>query len=267
MKLDYIITERFLDDLSGGESERAAALRENPFLWQERTPFQEVGVVDGKDAGFNYIFPIGLLLDGKECGGATGSSLNVQEWARPSCVGLVLPTVGTDRAARDGIAVAASCSQMAIPVHQINGYKFFFMPRFIGLFKSRSVIETILKNRALAKVASRIVDWALNGVSLIMGFVCKMRLRGVEMEHVRQDDGDALKRIADLIRQDDHRFSELHDERWLKWHLSQSFSKDGPSRAWIFRRQGQVVGFVMLKKRFHEQASHRGFRNVWLASF
>lgn len=267
MKMDYIVKERFFDDMSGVEPERVAALRANPFLWQERTPFQEVGIVDGKAAGFNYIFPIGLLLDGKEYGGATGSSLNVQEWARPSCVGLELPTVGTDRVARDGIAVAASCSKMAIPVHQINGYKYFFMPRLIGLFKSRSVVEAVLKSKGLERVAAWIVDLALDGMSLMLEAVCRMRLRSVEMALVRSDDAEALKEIADIIRQDGHRFSELHDERWLKWHLTQSFSKDGPCRAWIFRQHGQPVGFVMLKKRFHAQASHRGFRNVWLASF
>lgn len=267
MKMSYSIGERFFDDMSGVEPERVAALRANPFLWQEKTPFQEVGIVDGKVAGFNYIFPIGLLLDGKECGGATGSSLNVQEWARPSCVGLVLPTVGTDRAARDGVAVAASCSQMAIPVHQINGYKYFFMPRFIGLFKSRSVVETVLRNRGLARLASWIVDRALDGVSLILGGICRLRLRGVERASVCPGDADTLKQIAELIRQDEHRFSELHDERWLKWHLTQSFSKDGPNRMWTFRRGGRLLGFIMLKKRFHEQASHRGFRNVWLVSF
>lgn len=267
MKMDYIVKERFFDDMSGVEPERVDALRANPFLWQERTPFQEVGIVDGKAAGFNYIFPIGLLLDGKVCGGATGSSLNVQEWARPSCVGLELPTVGTDRVARDGIAVAASCSRMAVPVHQVNGYKFFFMPRLIGLFKSRSVVETVLKNRGLSKCASWIADRALDGVSFIMRGVCRLRLRSVEMVSVCPDDADTLKQIAALIRQDEHRFSELHDERWLEWHLKQSFSKEGPSRAWIFRQHGRSVGFIMLKKRFYAQASHRGFRNVWLASF
>ena len=32
------------------------------------------------------------------------------------------------------------------------------------------------------------------------------------------------------------------------------------------RNSGEIVAFVMAKRRFYEQASHRGFKNVWLGS-
>lgn len=243
-----------------------SALRQNPFLWETDAPIQMLGIVDGKVGGYNYIFPLEFKLDGKIYSGATGSSLNVQDWARPSCMGFELPTVGTDKVGKDGIAVAASCSQMAIPVHKINGYKFFMMPRLIALWKSRSVMEMLIKSRPLCVLLASVVDVLVGSYAIMLRLVRCLHLRGLQIREVGASDDDGIRSITEIIRQDAHRFAELHDFRWLKWHLTESFSGDGPSRAYLACRKGNPIGFYMVKRRYYEQASHRGFKHVWLGS-
>lgn len=279
MMKTYVIRERKLSELERMDGEifspedylyvdqlKVRALNANPFLWQVDSPAQEVGFVNGVAGGYNFIFPIDFCFDGIEYGGATGSSLNVQEWARSSSMGLELPVVGTDRSAKDAISVAASCSKMAIPVHQINGYKFFMMPRFIALWKSRSVLERFMGTGIMTKIFSRVIDAVLCVWAIVLGWAVKVKLRGLAFDEVLADDPEGMRQIAGLVAQDGHRFREMHDERWFKWHVTQSFSVDGPSRAFVIKRKGSPIAFIMFKKRFHAQASHRGFRNVWIGS-
>lgn len=245
---------------------KLSALRQNPFLWEADSPIQMLGLVDGKAGGYNYIFPLEFRLDGKIYSGATGSSLNVQDWARSSCMGFELPTVGTDKVGKDGIAVAASCSQMAIPVHKINGYKFFMMPRLIALWKTRSVIEMIVRSRPWCLALSSVADILVGAYAMMLRLIRWFRMQGLQISEVGPSDYDELHSIAEIIRQDSHRFAELHDVRWLKWHLTESFSDDGPSRVYLVCRKKSPVGFYMIKRRYYEQASHRGFKHVWLGS-
>ena len=117
--------------------ERRKALLANPYLDVDDAICEWVGYADGKPAGFNYSFPIRVWADGKSYRSTTGSGLNVEGWARKTDLGMILPAKGVEITGKDGIAIAAACSQMAIPLHKINGYKYFFMPRYIALWKSR----------------------------------------------------------------------------------------------------------------------------------
>lgn len=247
--------------------ERRKAFLENPYLESPNDICEWVGFADGKAAGFNYSFPIRVWADGKSYRGTTGSCLNVQEWARKTDLGLILPAKGVEITGKDGIAIAAACSQMAIPLHKINGYRYFFMPRYIALWKSRSVVESI---------APRWVAWLLVPIANAALWLYKISLRAVvffkmsryRMEDVGADDVDAVQKMAEIVASDPHRFREDHDVAWFKWHLTCSFSKDGPCRGSLLKdkKMGDVVAFALAKRRFHAKASHRGFRDVWLAS-
>jgi len=249
-------------------SEKRDAFLKNPFRNGEDLVCQWVGYVDDKPAGYNYSFPIEVYADGKIYGSTTGSSLNVEEWARKSDLGLILPAKGVEQTSKDGIAMTAACSQMAIPLHQINGYKYFFFPRYIALWKSRSVVETLVPGM-LAKGLSPIADLFIGCYKLIVCLIARAALRGYEVVPVASNDGAGITAIANIIREDKHRFRENHDERWLKWHIECSFSKHGPCTGYLLRNKtnGAVVAFALTKRRFYENASHRGFRNIWLGSF
>ena len=247
------------------EPSREDALLKNPYRWDDDPIIQAVGFVDGEVAGWDYIFPVAAQLDGKTYRAVSGSSLNVKPFARKSGLGLALPSAGFDVAAKDGLVVAAAISQMGIPIHEFNDYHFFFMPRFVALWKSRPVVEAKLKG-LLSAVVRVVADVVLFCYAHILKLVCSLSLRGCSVKEVLCDDEDAIKAVAETVAADSHRFSELHDERWFKWHLGCSFSAASRCRLHVFERKGRVVAFCMTKTRFYETASHRGFKNVRLGS-
>ena len=75
-----------------------------------------------------------------------------------------------------------------------------------------------------------------------------------------------LESLERLVQSEKKRFSEAHDKSWFKWVLTNSFSQDGPARAYLIERNGKSTAFYMTKRRYYAQASHRGFKNVWLES-
>ena len=247
------------------EPSREDALLKNPYRWDCDPIIQAVGFVDGEVAGWDYVFPVAAQLDGKFYRAVSGSSLNVKPFARRSGLGLALPSAGFDAAAKDGLVVAAAISQMGIPIHEFNDYKFFFMPRLVSLWKSRPVVEAKLKG-ALSTVVCALADTVLFFYALLLKMLCSLALKGCSVKEVMPDDQNAIKDVAEIVAADSHRFSELHDERWFQWHLGCSFSEASRCRLHVVERNGQALAFCMTKTRFYETASHRGFKNVRLGS-
>lgn len=248
------------------EPERERAFLFNPFDCGNETICQWVGYADNKVAGWNYSFPLAYLVDGQEIIGTTGSSLNVQEFARKSDLGLLLPAYGVEQTSRDGLAVAASVSQMGTMVHKVCGYRFFMMPRYVALWNVRPVVEMKLKG-VVAEIVNLIGNACIVVYRFLMSRLVAFKLRGLRFERVGIDDKLALEAVETLLK-DNHRFQELHDVRWLKWALSNSFCKEGPLVAVLAREaaSGKPIACYLTKMRYHAQASSRGFKNVMLGS-
>ena len=191
----------------------------------------------------------------------------MEEWARKSDLGLILPAKGVEITSKDGIAVAAACSQMAVPLHKINGYKYFFSPRYIALWRCRSVVERFLP-RWLVRPMSMIGDIVLRLYACLLRIIAKCALRGYQMVEISSSDEDGQRTMAEIVAKDEHRFREDHDAAWFKWHMTCSFSEQGPCRGFLLqsKKDGRSVAFGLVKRRFHKQASSRGFKDVWLGS-
>ena len=156
-------------------------------------------------------------------------------------------------------------SQMALPVHQLLDYVVFLLPRNIMLWRSRALVETKLKG-IVVKFVSVLLDCLIYLYGFALGVIRSCKLARIKIEEVSPDDENTLGNVSSLIAEDSAPFAEIHDVQWLKWHMTESFSKDGPLRLFVAKRKGLLIGFYMTKKRFHEQASHRGFKNVYLGS-
>lgn len=268
MKKDPVqIKELSLDELSCGMSEvalKVRALRNNPFADSGKTLGRIAGFFEGREIGGEYVFPLLLRTPHGEFSVLGGSTLNVDSEYRRTGFGMDLPELRWQKSPSK-VALGAALSQMALPVHQLLDYIVFPLPRNIMLWRSRVLVEMRLKG-GLAKVVSFVVDCGIWIYSVLLGVVSKIALHGFRLEEVKATDEKSLEDVATLIAEDTARYSEVHDVRWLKWHMTESFSDDGPARMAVVGKKGNVVGFFMIKKRFHEQASHRGFRNVWLGS-
>lgn len=240
------------------------AFQRNPFAVTDDVIAKIAGFCDEKEAGREYVFPLRLRAAHGEMEVLAGSSLSVEPEYRRSGLGLDLPELRWQNSPSK-IALGAALSQMALPVHQLLDYIVFLLPRNIMLWRSRALVETKLKG-FVAKFVAFVLDCGIWLYSLLLRVVCSCKLNGLTVEEVSSDDESMLGIVAGLISEDSAPFSEVHNARWLRWHMTESFSKDCPMRLFAVRKRGEVVGFYMTKKRFHVQASHRGFKNVWLGS-
>lgn len=268
MKKDTVqIKDLSLDELSCDLSEvalKVRALRNNPFADSGKTLGRIAGFYEGQEIGGEYVFPLLLKTPHGEFSVLGGSTLHVDPAYRRTGFGMDLPELRWQKSPSK-VALGAALSQMALPVHQLLDYIVFLLPRSIMLWRSRVLVEMRLKG-GLAKAVSVVADCGIWVYSVLLGVVSKIALHGYRIEDVKATDEKSLEDVAALIAEDVAQYSEVHDVRWLKWHMKESFSDDGPARMAVVRRKGNVVGFFMIKKRFHAQASHRGFRNVWLGS-
>lgn len=240
------------------------AFQRNPFAVSDDVIAKIAGFCDEKEAGREFVFPLRLRTAHGEMEVLAGSSLSVDLEYRCSGLGMDLPELRWQKSPSK-VALGAALSQMALPVHQLLDYIVFLLPRNIMLWRSRALVETKLKGFT-AKCVAFVLDCVIWLYSLLLSAVCFCKLYGLKIEEVSSDDESTLGTVAEMIADDGASFAEVHDARWLRWHMTESFSKDGPMCLFAVRKRGEAVGFYMTKQRFHEQASHRGFKNVWLGS-
>ena len=155
-------------------------------------------------------------------------------------------------------------SQMAIGLYRVLKFTLFEFPRLIYLRHSRSVIHSIFKTESV--VLSPVIwcaDLALLVHRKILKLFSKERRNGyevVESKNVPQE-------VEDIILNDPHPYAEYHGKDWLDWNLKYSLT-DEPriKRLFLIKKQGKIEGFFVTKQQFFEQASSRGFKNVYLGS-
>lgn len=238
----------------------------NPFRQNKDVVMVKVGIVDGRVGGSEYVFPLLARCDGGEVSAGGGSSTSVEQWARKSGLGVELSAMFED--CRDGdfdVGFGVGMSQRAVKIHRLLGCCVFEYPRLVMLLKSRAVVEMKINNW-LAKPIVKILDGCIWAYSQLVSFLGVVKTAGIKVVNVNADDKAQLSTLAQMTEVDGARFSEIHDARWFKWVLNNSFSKEGPAKAYLMFKKDLPIGFFMVKERFHEQASHRGFKNVRLGS-
>ena len=265
-----------LDDYKGvrvHEGDRAyispcyrQALLSNPFCHSAEVPCQKVGYINGKIGGTEIQFPLNISVDGTIVLAGSGSLTQVDEWARSSGLGLAISDVDCrDDAYNCFLGEGAGLSQIAVKVHRFIGYTVFEYPRLIMLLKSRAVVEMKLKG-VLGTLVSCIADaciWIYAKIICILARCFGGHTKVMKVEPSKEVE---LETLASIASEGTHRFFEVHDAQWFRWVLTNSFSEQGSAVAYLVYDGDVPIGFFMVKKRFHEQASHRGFKNVWLGS-
>ena len=242
------------------------ALLANPFCPSTEVACQKVGYVGGKIGGTEIQFPLKMSIDGTESWVGSASLTQVDEWARSSGLGLAISDVDQRDAAYEPVLrEGAGLSQVAVKVHRCIGYTVFEYPRLIMLLKSRAVVEKKVR-RWLSKPLSVVLDGGIFAYSLLVSCLARCLARGITEVKVDASDDTQLAILGKMTKESHERFSEVHDEKWFKWVLNYSFSEYGSAQVYLVYKKEVPMGFFMVKKRFHEQASHRGFKNVWLGS-
>lgn len=262
-------TELFgLTDVVGGalswDARTLSVFRNNPFADDPEANVQLIGVVDDKAVGTVSSLPLDVSVDGQTFRTAAGSAMHVDENYRNTQFGLKLPMMRLG-STPNNFMIGSSQSQMMIKVSEFIKSTIFYSPRLIMLAKSRSVVEMKVGGW-LGKIVAACVDLGLWCYWMILSLIARLATCGYVFEVVKSDDDEGLSAVAMIAADEPGACREVHDAKWFRWMITESFSKDGPNTLWLIKKKGTPVAFVMDKKRFYEQASHRGFKNVWLAS-
>ena len=159
----------------------------------------------------------------------------------------------------------AGISQMALPLYRALRYSVFEFPRLIYLRRSRSVIEAFLHSeRWWISPFIWVADSCLWLHRSFLRLFSSFRLRNYKVEQVLE----VPREVEDMVLADNHRYKELHDKAWFQWSLQYTISEDirTKRRLYVVKNQRNIEAFFLIKQEFFEQASRRGFRNVYLGS-
>ena len=160
---------------------------------------------------------------------------------------------------------ACAISQQALPVFERLKWLDFAMPRHLLIRRSRSVVERFVGAGVAGKAGSLLVDAGLIGYRAVLRAIAAARLSGLRLQRI-----DAMPPEMDLrLRQLDRPAGVHRSAAWINWLLTHHFAHDERNRSGLFFIRGgggKTLGYLLLKSRFHAQASHRGFRNVLLGS-
>lgn len=159
----------------------------------------------------------------------------------------------------------AGISQMALPLYHALKYTVFEFPRLIYLRRSKSVVQSIMHSEAgWTKPIIWATDLILYSHRVILHFFTSLRLGKYSVKEIK----DTPQEVESIVLSEGKSYMELHDRAWFNWSLNYSISEDERTkkRLYIVRNDDRIEGFFLIKQEFFEQASSRGFKNVYLGS-
>lgn len=154
-------------------------------------------------------------------------------------------------------------SQQALGLYKSTKYHIFEFPRLIYLKRSKSVVQHILRTES--SLIKPIV-WLANGFlkchHALLDFLYSSDKYSVELSENIPDE------VVDIVNEDPHPYSELHDRSWFEWNLYYRFRDDDRivKKLYLVKKDGKTEAFFATKEEFFPQASSRGFKNVYLGS-
>ena len=156
-------------------------------------------------------------------------------------------------------------SRMALKMYKALKYAVFEFPRLIFLRKSRSVVQSVLKTESV--IINPIIWLADAGLALHRGLLSLQTVK-LRKQYTVVEETEAPKEVEDIVLNDDATYMEVHDRSWFEWALRYTFSEDkrNQKRLFTIRKDGEIEAFFLTKMEFFEQASSRGFKNVYLGS-
>ena len=154
---------------------------------------------------------------------------------------------------------------MAQPIYKILKYKLFEFPRLIYLRKSRSVIHALLKTESCL---CRPLIWIADFFLWLHVFFIKLINYFKFSKYSIEESKTVSDEVEQIVMSDQHPFMEIHDKAWLQWCLDHSFSDSvkNMKKLYLIKKSGKMEAFFVTKQEFFEQASSRGFKNVYLGS-
>lgn len=236
--------------------QKVAAVLSNPMGSSDDEPVQLIGIVGNEVVGRVDLVAGSVNVDGDRLPLRWASALAVPPETRHTLIGLKLIR---EMQSPDATVGACGASQMVYPIYKSFGWTDFVMPRYVLLRHARSVIERKV-GRLVAAMAAVPVD---AGLALYTSLVLRDGLNGID----GRVDTLVPAELAKVLSCQANTFMPRSVET-LDWRLRSRFRNEPRDRNLLLTLayRGEVAAYALLKIRFHEQASVRGFRNVLLGS-
>lgn len=242
--------------------EKHRALLSNPLLGGEDQAMQVIGTRGGRVIGRLDLVAGEVIADGAAAPILWGSAFYVPEAERKSMMGAMLLMKAQTAFHTMG---ANGPSQMALPLYEKLKWIGVPMQRWIGLRRSRSIVERYLGTGVLAAAARLGADAGLavlRGVNEARRVVATGGLRVRRVEAMPREFDEVLRRPMQGVR--GHRSAA-----WIDWLLVSRFEPQQRHERALFLVEssgGGALGYFLLKVKFHAIATHRAFPNLTLAT-
>lgn len=242
--------------------EKSRALLANPLLGGDDQPMQIIGTRGRRVIGRLDLVAGSLLADGVEAPILWGSAFYVPEAERKSMMGAML--LMKAQAAFHTLG-ANGPSQMAMPLYEKLRWTKVPLQRWIGLRRSRAVVERLVGGGPVGLAARLTADAGLAGLRAVTALRRSLSASGVRTRRVAEmpaEFDERLRQTAPGIR--GHRSAA-----WFNWLLAHQFEKKRRHERALYlleTARGEALGYFLLKVKFHPVATHREFKNLTLAT-
>ena len=146
----------------------------------------------------------------------------------------------------------AGVSEMALPMYKKIGFKVLEYPRAMQLRKSRSLLSSKGFKGLPLKITSGVVDFLLYSLRALSG----LSNRRLSNRYNVKEESSVPDWTETLVKEDTHKYKELHDQKWLEWNLKHNLHSRprDKQRFYSVYDNKKPVGFFMIKERYREVA-------------
>ncbi|MBL9121946.1 MAG: hypothetical protein JNL80_18715 [Phycisphaerae bacterium] len=257
------------------DSAKRSVFVDLPLPIDEATPVQILAVRDAAVIGREDLLPGRLLVADLDAQGkltrsanspiltSWGSGMFVPDAHRGQGIGRRL---ASHRESLQPLRLSCGVSQMLLPIYRKLGWRDFEMQRHVLLRSAAPVVERYLGSGILSSLGTAVGNVALVLPKVLLGRRIDKRTRGLVIERTTAFPDDCRSALEEpRATASTERSGPIID--WMLGHrfVSDPRAKQGLA---IVRNgdTGKGLGYILTKTRFHERASHRGFRNVLLGS-
>jgi hypothetical protein len=244
--------------LAGFTPQKREALLSNPLSRNDDEPVQVLGLRGDTVIGKIDLISGELLVNNQPLPMFWTSAYYVPEEFRNTMVGVMIVMKMQQLHHTIG---ACGVSQMALPIFQKLKWLDFTQPRFMLVRRSRAVVERYVGAGFRGLVATKAVDTGLVLHRAAIRGLTAVLANGLRVQPDQPDAVIALPASQPVV---------VHRSRgWLNWLLANSFDRDPTLRKGLYfirDTAGNLLGYFLLKMRHFESASHRGFKNVNMAT-
>ena len=226
---------------------RLSAFLANPNLTDKSAVMLKIMREDGVIIGRSMMFPSILKAGDKLINTVGGSALEVAEEYRggEAVGGLMMYNI---KHKENNAVISSGFSAIAAKCHKaLRAYMLYF-PQMIQVKNFRKVLPLMVTNQFLSSILGAI------GNFFIWPFLNIVKARSSRKYHSYQVKQVNIvpEWVDEIVLNDGHKFTEVHDHKWLQWNLDNMFHahRFNNTRFYTVSLGDENLGFFMVKERY-----------------